>query len=176
MHEAGHAIAAAVELPGQVQIVKVQGQHAGVQFELGQFDTEADARAHIRMLLAGRAAEELCLGAAGFGSGGPAHSDLARATSLAVAVLAGHGFGDRLLWLGNAIPENTHSFLSAHPCLAEQVSRILAEEYERVLALLRPRLPVIDKVAAILVEHGTLTGTKVEELVASVPIAQELVP
>lgn len=176
VHEAGHAIAAAVELPGQVQMVKVQGQCAGVRFELGQFDTEADARAHIRILLAGRAAEELGLGTAGFGSGGPAHSDLARATSLAVAVLAGHGFGDRLLWLGNVVPENTHWFLSAHPCLAEQVGHLLAEEYERVLALLRPRLPVVDKVASILVEDGIMTGPELEELVASMPIGTELAP
>lgn len=176
VHEAGHAIAAAVELPGKIQIVKVQGEHAGVRFELGQFDTEADAHAHIRILLAGRAAEEVRLGAPGFGSGGPAHSDLARATTLAAAMLAGHGFGDRLLWLGNAIPENTHSFLSAHPTLAEQVGRMLAEEYERALALLRPRLPVIDRVASILVERGSMSGPELEELVAAMPIAKELVP
>lgn len=176
VHEAGHAIAAAIERPGKIQIVKVQGEHAGVRFELGQFDTEADAHAHIRILLAGRAAEEVRLGAPGFGSGGPAHSDLARATTLAAAMLAGHGFGDRLLWLGNAVPENTHSFLSAHPSLAQQVGRMLAEEYERVLALLRPRLPVIDKVASILVEFGSLTGPELEELIAAMPISTELAP
>lgn len=176
VHEAGHAVAAAVELPGKVQIVKVHGDQAGVRFELGQFDTEADARAHIRILLAGRAAEELRLGAAGFGAGGPMNSDLARATSLAAAMLAGHGFGDQLLWLGNAVPENTHSLLSAHPYLAEQVGRMLAEEHERVLALLRPRLPAIDQAAAILVERGSMSGHELEELVAAMPISTEPAP
>ncbi len=176
VHEAGHAIAAAIELPGQVQIVTVQGEHAGVRFELGQFDTEAEARAHIRILMAGRAAEQLHLGAAGFGSGGPANSDLARATSLATALLAGHGMGGRLLWLGNAIPENTPSFLSAHPSLADQVSRMLAEEHERVMALLQPRQQVIDQVAAILVERGSMSGHELEELVAAMPISTEPAP
>lgn len=176
VHEAGHAVAAAVELPGTVQIVTVQGEHAGVRFELGQFDTEAEARAHIRILLAGRAAEELRLGTAGFGSGGPANSDLARATSLATALLAGHGMGERLLWLGNAIPESTPSFLSAHPSLADQVSRMLAEEHDRALSLLRPRLPLIDKVASILVEHGSMSGPELEELVAAMPTSTEATP
>ncbi|MFV3077941.1 AAA family ATPase [Niveispirillum fermenti] len=174
VHEAGHAIAAAIEMPGKVQIVKVQGDHAGVRFELGQFDTAAHARSHIRILLAGRAAEELCLGAAGFGSGGPVNSDLARATSLAASMLAGHGFGDRLLWLGNAAPENAASFLSAHPSLADQVSRMLTEEHERVMALLRPRQQAIDKVACILLERGSMSGHELEVLVAAIPTSTEL--
>src|SRR5262249_50062017 len=51
-HEAGHAIAAAVELPGAVQMVQVESDFAGVQFELAQFDTEAELRIHVRILLA----------------------------------------------------------------------------------------------------------------------------
>lgn len=119
VHEAGHAVAGAIEMPGMVQLVRVDGAHAGVQFELGQFRSQADARQQIRILLAGRAAEQLRLGSVGFGSGGPAYSDLARATSLAATMLASHGLGEHLLWLGDASPDNIPSFLSAHPSLRD---------------------------------------------------------
>ncbi len=47
-------------------------------------DTEATIDAFLTFVLAGRAAEEVCLGAAAAGSGGSSTSDLAIATDIAV--------------------------------------------------------------------------------------------
>ncbi len=171
-HEAGHAVAAALEIPGAVQFVKVDGERAGVKFELSDFANREDVLRHIRILLAGRVAEELRLGSIGFGAGGPSHSDLAVATCLATAMSASHGLGSRLLWLGDVNPDTVHSFLATHHDLAGQVDRLLTEEYQKVVELLRPHLPVIERIAAILIEHGVLTGAEVEELVAPTTIDQ----
>lgn len=167
IHEAGHAVAAAVELPGQMRLVKMQGETAGVMFEFTPSLTTDEAWAQVRILLAGRAAEELLLGSIGLGSGGVPNSDLARATTVAVTMLAGHGSGDSLVWLGEASTDTVLGFLNAYPRLNEQVGRMLAEEQERVMDLLRPRRPVIDRIATLLLERGSLSGQEVEELVAA---------
>ncbi|WP_298326766.1 hypothetical protein [Asticcacaulis sp.] len=137
------------------------------------FSTQDEARRHIRVLLGGRAAEELRFGSVGLGSGGSTQSDLARATSVATAMIAGHGLGSRLLWLGDADPDTISAFLRAYPSLADEVSRLLAVEHEEVMALLRPRVQLINEMASILVAHGTMIGAEVEELVSSVRVAQK---
>ncbi len=88
-------------------------------------------------------------------------------------MIAGHGLGSRLLWLGDADPDTISAFLRAYPSLADEVSRLLAVEHEEVMALLRPRVQLINEMASILVAHGTMIGAEVEELVSSVRVAQK---
>ncbi|MQP68671.1 hypothetical protein GE253_25540 [Niveispirillum sp. SYP-B3756] len=89
---------------------------------------------------------------------------------------AAHGMGSRMLWLGDVGPDAVHSFLASHHDLSGQVDRLLTEEYQKVVELLRPHLPVIERIAAILIEHGIMTGAEVEELVAATTIDQGQTP
>jgi cell division protease FtsH len=99
LHEAGHVV-----------VGLLSGLHAPLALRLGAgtgatlwpappFHTYATAWAQLRTLMAGRAAEMVCLGAPSSGAGeGPA-SDLAQATALAVRLETEWGMGDGgLIW------------------------------------------------------------------------------
>lgn len=170
IHEAGHAIVAALEMPGQMKLAKLHREGSGVLLASVNANTEPEIRAHIRILLAGRAAEELTLGSIGMGSGGPSYSDLARATGLAAEMIVAHGFGDKLIWSGDVRAwggATLASALTADSGLTAQIEEVLSNEYQRVLELLRSCGRILSEVAELLQRHGTLSGQMVEELVAA---------
>jgi cell division protease FtsH len=89
LHEAGHAVAAAVVRPGKLVGASIvnRGSVGGSVYSVTHriSSDRAAVRTEIAELLAGRAAEEVILGDASGGSGGSRESDLALATTLAVA-------------------------------------------------------------------------------------------
>ena len=103
LHEAGHAIlniAADVSTPVSLSITAEQGLCVS---EPRPYEATAARLRRLRMMhLAGRAAELLILGHAAAGAGGPAESDLATATRLALAEEISFGLGALgPLWLGS---------------------------------------------------------------------------
>lgn len=167
IHEAAHAIAGAVELPGQLMTVTVSTGRSGARFRPSGMETGASMRAIIRTTLAGRAGEEIVYGAPANGSGGPADSDLAKATALAAEMLGSYGFGDGLAWKGEVHTQNVAAVLRQNPGLAAQVETELALQYKAAQDLLHRNRSALDAVADLLLDRGTLTGAEVEEIVAS---------
>lgn len=173
IHEAGHAIVAEVEFPDQIREVSVVGFEPGVAMERIPALCEEDVRAKIRVLLAGRASEELRLGEPGLGCGGAVHSDLARATNLAAALYAGFGVGGHLVWMGDVQLERTSMLLSRNPDTVCWVRKLLDEEYSKTISLLSPRMSLIDQIAQELMSKGALQGADIARSVSGYKVKHQ---
>jgi len=105
IHEAGHAVVAhALGLPA--------GKRLYLSAFGGGYDTQRDglltrdlADRELAMILAGRVAEILVCGSASSGAGGNQHSDLARATELALEMEYTYGLGPSLFH-GSSAPQD----------------------------------------------------------------------
>ncbi|MDD9725957.1 AAA family ATPase [Roseovarius sp. SK2] len=101
VHEAGHVVVMlrlGLPLPKRVSLSSQGGQ---VEHVPVNSLTPATAQMRLQVLLAGRAAEICTFGDASSGAGAGEQSDLAKATSLALAIERHWGFGDSgLLWDG----------------------------------------------------------------------------
>ncbi len=106
IHEAGHALAACELHPGSLRAVTLRpsGDTGGgaVAVIPGRHLLAIDVNRRLTFLLAGRAAEDVILGAPSSGAGGHAESDLAMATRLAAKAAASFGLDapTGLVWSG----------------------------------------------------------------------------
>nr|WP_254871469.1 hypothetical protein [Pseudooceanicola sp. HF7] len=121
VHEAGHALAAELLVPGSVVKLslsdrdgRTERRSAFAQLTVEEIETE------LLILMAGRAAERLVLGTISGGAGGDTESDLALATTLVLQL-------DRELGLGR----NGHSWLGP-----ADMYRLTGEEKQRISAKL----------------------------------------
>jgi plasmid stabilization system protein ParE len=170
-HEAGHAVVAALTRSGMLEAVTILGR-GGVagqaDMNLADSDTPEEVDALLVGLMAGRAAEEVVLGGAGAGCGGPAGSDLARATLLAASAELAWGLGENLSWRGDPDAESLPMLLAANPSAAARVEARLRTALASARDMLRQARPELDVVAEALVERETLSGEEVEAIVAAV--------
>jgi cell division protease FtsH len=101
----------------------------------------SDVHQWLVVVLAGRAAEEVVLGAPSAGAGGSADSDLAGATKLAVTAAATLGLDSAsgLVWFGVPDAVNLPWMLVDDLALAARVRATLDAAYADALALVRRR-------------------------------------
>ncbi|MGO4834267.1 ATP-dependent Zn protease [Rhizobiaceae sp. 2RAB30] len=96
VHEAGHIIVRAALDIGQATSVTINGPNGASYvestYELSELQNETGLAGVIAVTLAGRAAEMLFIGDVSAGSGGARHSDLARATRMALDMETKFGF------------------------------------------------------------------------------------
>ncbi|MGO4565898.1 ATP-dependent Zn protease [Rhizobium sp. 2YAF20] len=109
VHESGHAVVHHALHLGSIKALTIDtkdGGHNTLTFGSARTDTVDWYRRMLSMLLAGRAAELIVLKSAGSGAGGAEHSDLARATRIALDMEQALGFGARypLLYLDHRDP------------------------------------------------------------------------
>ena len=101
LHECGHAIVAAAL--GRGRVTRLLMRRGGGETTRAAIPTGTlldDIEREIAVLLAGRAAEHLILGAVSAGSGGGPDSDLARATRMALSIDTTSGLGaEGPVWL-----------------------------------------------------------------------------
>ena len=170
-HEAGHAVVASLDRPGCVRSVTVRpsGNHAGhlTSDGFGPSMTQGEIRMSLRLLLAGRAAEQVLLGEVSSGAGGCAESDLALATTLAVSALGSMGMGDDLAWSACPRPADIGATLAMRPAFARKVSALLAEVHGEVVAAVGRHRFAVKGVADRLLAVGMLTGEEVERVLTN---------
>ncbi|WP_420398174.1 AAA family ATPase [Nioella sp.] len=167
VHEAGHALVGAATGVATPRVLALQGDGGVTHAErrvVHQRRCELDAALALDM--AGRAAERIVFGEASAGAGGASDSDLARATTMAVALEAAWGLGDRLSWLGD--PETIVARLRLDPPLAARVEDHLRHAEERALQILQVQRPVLEAIATALRDRGLLQGAALEELMTQV--------
>lgn len=172
VHEAGHALLLALEEPGALQLasIRMSRDEGGrvVSQRAASAVTEARLNAELRQRLAGRAAEEVALGRVTGGSGGPADSDLAKATRLAMKAETTLGFSDRpLLWRGAWSDKDMSVLLFNRADLAQRVEKRLQAAYVAACGIVRKHRRALDAIASQLLEKEVLTGSEVENLVAA---------
>jgi len=173
VHEAAHAVALCLLRPGNLLgiTLRASGSQGGGTYSQ---NTDAlwlagDIRHQLVCILAGRAGEEVLLGAPSSGAGGSPDSDLARATKLATEAVASLGLGETatidLVWRGQPDPTNLPRMLANDSTLTAVVGASLNTAYDDALALVRERRVVIDKLATRLVEQQALDAAEVAEIV-----------
>lgn len=178
IHEAGHALVLAVERPGALVIASIretgdaQGGVVSDRRHRGLM-TRKEIAGELRMLLGGRAAEEVVFGDVSAGAGGSADSDLARATALAVSALHAYGLDDGedgLLWRGMPTPDALAAMLTARPDLGRRITAMLATAYAEAKDLITIRRKDLDAVAQLLIDRETVGGREIDALVSDMRI------
>lgn len=160
VHEAGHAVSAHRLGIGRVTGVSLAwSEHSGGMVNL-DLERHLATRGAVEDLvihtLSGRAAEEICLGSPGTGSGGSPDSDLAKSTKLVGLLHLGTGLGTELLYRAGS--DEVAHVLAVHPRVSNEVEKELRRLYARALALLEGEKVSIERVARELVERRYMDG------------------
>ncbi|SCY87785.1 AAA family ATPase [Paracoccus tibetensis] len=154
VHEAGHAVMLHHTGRGRITGARIGmgGGHVAVE-DLPLLDTRAGLEDQLACCLAGRAAEELILGAPTTGAGGGAASDLGRATQLAAEIERGYGLGAGLLWQADP-----GAALATDPALAARVEAHLQRALRRARATLIAERPRLEALTARLLAERVIEG------------------
>lgn len=185
-HEAGHAVVAIIDSKGSntPEIASIVPTHryqgvvvdsANYHLSKGAGETYLSFRHEIRVLLAGRAAEELAMGAEHVTNG--CASDLDRASGYTLAAFSFWGFlpdmdvasntGTNLLVCVEEGDDRMHEAEVEHRYALGRA--FLDKEYQQVLSILKKNRPMLDKVAEALMEHLTLD----QEMLARIAAPQQ---
>ncbi|WP_035784306.1 ATP-dependent zinc metalloprotease FtsH [Butyrivibrio sp. MC2021] len=169
-HEVGHALVSAVLTNTEpVQKITIVPRTMGslgyvlhVPDDEKNLNTKEELLQEIKVLLGGRAAEEIIFNTVTTG----ASNDIEKATSIARAMITQYGMSDRfgLMQLesiqnryldGNRILECSDETATL---IDEEVKKLLAECYEESKKVVSAHLDTMDKIAAFLIEKETITG------------------
>ncbi|MBI5691736.1 MAG: ATP-dependent zinc metalloprotease FtsH [Verrucomicrobia bacterium] len=177
-HEAGHALVQAVLDDGHMPVHKVtiipRGRSLGSTMFIPKKDilTHAKKRmlSQIAMGLGGRIAEELVLGDVSSGAAG----DIKQITKIARHMVCDWGmsplgpvaFGDShdTVFLGREITRNENVSEETARKIDEEIHRIIDEQYQRATQIISEHRPAPDKIAEALLEHETIDGKHVLEI------------
>ncbi|MBB3892959.1 cell division protease FtsH [Phenylobacterium haematophilum] len=180
-HEAGHALVALCT-PGHDPLHKVtiipRGRALGVTLLLPERDrygyTRQELEAKIAMMFGGRVAEELVFGKDSVTTG--ASDDLRQATHLARRMVTEFGFSDRLgplgyeeqdpsSHLGHVGARRSNIAEATAQIIDKEIRRIVDEGQARARMILTARSGELRRLAAALLEHETLPGSDVRDLI-----------
>lgn len=160
LHEAGHAVACRHFNPTaeiSLSIVPNGETEGRYNYSVGHKMplTRNNLSKRLIVMLAGRAAEEVFLGDVSSGAGGASHSDLAKASTLALDAVASYGLAgsNRLFWHHPA--GNPPS--SALPALRQEAEKIVQEAYADALALIGQEWDFVHLTALALVKERALS-------------------
>ncbi|WP_435655824.1 ATP-dependent Zn protease [Brucella pituitosa] len=162
VHEAGHAVIRHILQVGYPLTLSIEEQVGfGLATERRKLiPLEKDCEDNLAVMLAGRAAEELVLGAVSVGSGMRPGSDLANATDLALAMETTYGFSREqpLLFCDDiARRELIHA---NHP-VTKRVDERMQKAYDAACNGLIRYAVAHRMLAETLLEHGVLEGDAV---------------
>ncbi len=189
-HEAGHALIQAVLDDGHMPVHKVtiipRGRSLGSTMFIPKKDilTHAKRRmlGQIAMGLGGRIAEELVLGDVSSGAAG----DIKQITKIARHMVCDWGmsplgpiaFGDShdTVFLGRDITRNENVSEETARRIDEEIHRIIEEQYKRATEIISERRAALDKIAEALLEHETIDGKHVLEILQFGEIRSPIAP
>jgi len=179
-HEAGHTLVARL-LPNADPVHKVtiipRGRALGITSSLPEEDRYSISRSYclasIRMVMGGRAAEELVFDE--FNSG--AMSDLKHATRLAHKMVCEWGMsslgpitfgGDDEVFLGRDFARMRDFSEETSSSVDREIHSICEEAYRDARDLLRTHMPVLKALADALVERETLDAAEIDAIINEV--------
>nr|WP_232479271.1 AAA family ATPase [Roseomonas rosulenta] len=177
LHEAAHCAAVVALDPALVVAVRLSATPApSGHTELaahgrglsGPFPTRRDVLRSLRVLLAGRAAERVCLGEVSAGAGGSDASDLARATRLALTAVTSLGLGEEpaaLIW--RAADHGDADRLLMDPLIQQRVAALLGDALAAAEGFVRANEASIRRLADELLARGNIGGADVVAILGS---------
>lgn len=179
-HEAGHAIVARF-LPGTDTINKItiipRGRAAGVTWFLPEerdFKYKDQLISDLAISMAGRVAEELVFNRISTG----AANDIKRATDLANHMVRSWGMSEELgplsyakgeehIFLGREIAQHRDYSEETARTIDQEISRLIKASYEEATRILSANLDILHKLADRLIEHETVMGKELDELITA---------
>ncbi|KXJ32262.1 MULTISPECIES: AAA family ATPase [Pseudomonas] len=167
VHEAGHALVAAVLNVGRVEKVTLlpRGQALGVTLitptEDKRLHLKSELEGRIQMLLAGRCAEQLYFNEVSSG----AAQDLQEASKLALSMVASLGMGPSGSLLSLQALRDAGIDFDAAPSIAA-ADQLLHSLDHRCLALITELKPALDDITDQLLRDETIPGSAVAEAIA----------
>jgi cell division protease FtsH len=177
-HEAGHALVQAVLDDGHMPVHKVtiipRGRSLGSTMFIPKKDVLTQAKKRmlnqIAMGLGGRIAEELVLDDISSGASG----DIKQITKIARHMVCDWGmsplgpvaFGDHhdTVFLGREITRNENISEDTARKIDAEIHRIIEEQYVRAKKIIEEHRQALDKIAEALLEHETIDGKHVLEI------------
>jgi len=177
-HEAGHALIQGVLDDGHMPVHKVtiipRGRSLGSTMFIPKKDvlTQAMKRMlnQIAMGLGGRIAEELVMGDISSGAAG----DIIQITAIARHMVCdwgmsplgpiAYGGNHDTVFLGRDITRTENVSEETARRIDVEIQRIISEQYERAKKIISERRSALDKIAEALLEHETLEGRHVLEI------------
>ncbi|KAJ0977477.1 hypothetical protein J5N97_012951 [Dioscorea zingiberensis] len=181
-HEGGHALVA-IHTDGALPVHKAtivpRGMSLGMVAQLPDKDETSISRrqmlARLDVCMGGRVAEELIFGENEVTSG--ASSDIQQATSLAKAMVTKYGMGKEVGLVTHNYDDNGKSMSTETRLLIEkEVKDFLERAYNNAKTILTTHNKELHALANALLEHETLTGTQIKNLLAQVNINQQQQP
>lgn len=161
-HEAGHAMVGMLLDINKIQKISIipHGQALGFVINLPEEDnylyTKKDLEDEIKMLLAGRVAEEIKFGYYSTG----ASNDLKKATKIATGMVCNYGMGEKT----GLMAREVHSGDKLADIERETINGILEDAYEETKELLEENMDRLVKMAEYLYENEEMDADDIEEL------------
>ena len=185
-HEAGHTLVA-VETKGADPVHKVtiipRGRALGVTMQLPIDEKYGYDRKYIEgrlaILMGGRAAEELIFKEMTTGAG----NDIEQATSLARKMVCEWGMSDSLgpmsfgkkneeIFLGREIQSHRDYSEETARMIDEEVVKIVRKAQQKAKRILKTKVKYLHGIAQALLEHETINGDEVLEIMKGKPIVR----
>lgn len=188
-HEAGHALVQAVVDDGHLPVHKVTIIPRGQSLGSTMFMPKKDILNHSKRRLlnqiccgmGGRAAEEIVLGEITSGASG----DIRMVTKTARHMVCDWGmsdlgpvaYGDAKdhVFLGQELQRSQNFSEATAQRIDQAIYEIVDEQYQRALKILQEHRPALDTLANALLEHETLEGVHVKEIIEHGDIRTEVV-
>ncbi len=165
-HEAGHALATKLLLPenyiSKVTIIPSVRGAGGFNLSIPKdtlYQTQRQMLSNIKMLLAGRAAEELFFGASEVTTG--ASNDIQRASTMIVDYINKYGMDPEMGLFSMEVLERGHDGQ-----LIEKYRSLMNSLYEETRVLLKENFELLEKLSNELLEKETLNGEEIDLLCA----------
>ena len=177
-HEAGHAIVTRL-MPTQDPVHQIsivpRGRAGGFTLSLPKEDkyysSKNEMEDELVTLLGGRVAEKLVMDDISTG----ASNDIERASDIARRMVTRYGMSDKLgpiafgsdhdeVFLGRDFAASKNYSEEVASLIDEEVKRIIDEAYRRCEQMLQEHMDILDRVAAYLLEHGTMSGEAFEKV------------
>jgi DNA polymerase III delta prime subunit len=164
LHEAGHVVVGVLSGLPDPKALRLTPEGGDVRWPNVPIHTLDTAYAELRMVLAGRAAEEVFFGAPSSSAGVGPESDLAMATRLVLRIETEWGMGDGgLTWLpGMPIT------LQGLPWLRAKVDHLLTNAQSQARAIIATHRREVEALADALMEAREMKGEALQEWVGTI--------
>lgn len=184
-HEAGHALVGAL-MPDYDPVQKIsiipRGRAGGLTWftpSEERMDSGLYSRAYLQnqmaVALGGRVAEELIFGAEEVTTG--ASNDLQQVARVARQMVTRFGMSDRLgpvalgrqngnMFMGRDIASDRDFSDETASAIDDEVRKLVDQAYERTVEVLKGNRPILDQLAAMLVEQETVDSEELQNLLA----------